>query len=153
MLLSGDDELAGGRGRDLLLAQDFSPAGTVTGPLVIDLAAGQASSFFGLDSLNGIEDVQADWDTGDAVTITGTGGSNELESLGFTSNDTISGRAGDDEIKSGRGADTVLGGPGDDVIHAGQGNDTLDGGPGTDALHGGPGMDTCTNGESVFMCP
>ena len=54
---------------------------------------------------------------------------------------TITGGAGDDELRGSIGDDSIVGGDGADSIVAGQGNDTVVGEAGNDTLRGGKGDD------------
>ena len=85
---------------------------------------------------------------GQAATITGTNGPDNLVSgpesdiiAGRGGRDRISGRSGFDVICGGGGDDILLGGEHNDTIFGDRGNDFLKGGPGRDRLVGGPGRD------------
>jgi Ca2+-binding RTX toxin-like protein len=148
----GNDFLGGGRGNDLLRVLLFGSAPNTR--FVIDLAAGKASSVFGLDRLNQIEDLRLV--RGGPIKVVGNSLPNDIVIFGganFAPGALVRGRGGNDRIHTDLPNDTVFGGSGDDVIATGFGDDVLDGGPGTDALHGGPDTDTCTNGEMLFACP
>lgn len=71
---------------------------------------------------------------------------------------TITGGAGDDQLRADgagdvlqglAGNDALFGGAGDDTLNGGLGNDSLNGGPGTDWLTGGGGADTLTGGHGA----
>ncbi|MBI2238737.1 MAG: hypothetical protein HYU54_09475 [Actinobacteria bacterium] len=105
---------------------------------------------------------------GEAATITGTSGDDEL--TGTFRPDVIAGLGGDDVIKARDGSDTICGGggndtvdgswgqdsidgnSGDDELNAGPGSDTLNGGTGYDTLNGYWGTDTCIHGEDNKSC-
>jgi Ca2+-binding RTX toxin-like protein len=118
----GNDTIAGGDGRDIVLFND-APA-----PVIVNLAAGTATGQ-GTDTLASIEDVR-----------------------GGNFADQITGDTGPNTIFGAGGNDTIAGGDGDDSLFGDKGDDSLDGGNGTDALNGGDGTDTCTTGEDVTNC-
>ncbi|MEE9415173.1 MAG: calcium-binding protein [Acidimicrobiales bacterium] len=87
-------------------------------------------------------------------TITGTSGPDNLTGTdgpdiicGRGGADVINGLAGDDIILGGRGADTINGGAGDDRISGGRGNDSIEGGDGADTLNGNRGQDVLHGGN------
>ena len=65
---------------------------------------------------------------------------------GFTSDDAITGAAGNDIVYAREGNDTVDGNDGNDGLYGEAGNDTLRGGAGRDYLVGGDGNDTLDGG-------
>jgi Ca2+-binding RTX toxin-like protein len=86
---------------------------------------------------------------GEACTITGTAGADDLE--GTNGPDVICGKGGRDTIVGRRGDDVILGGPGNDVIDGGRGDDSLLGGHGSDGMSGGRGVDAFSGGKG-FDC-
>ena len=116
---------------------------------------------------NGVGDGQAD-----TVTVSGTGGNDQIQIVGSLKDVTVSGlseqvvitgpETGDTlRINGGAGSDTITaagmttaimnlvldGGAGNDTIIGGAGNDTLLGGDGNDAVNGGRGNDTALLGS------
>ncbi len=92
--------------------------------------------------------------TDEAVSLTGSGGSDELEGgsgddylHGKGGDDDIDGGAGADEIRGGGGQDSIDGGDGDDWIHAGSGDDTVFGGDGDDYIFGANNNDWIEGGD------
>jgi Ca2+-binding RTX toxin-like protein len=63
--------------------------------------------------------------------------------------ETLTGTAGDDQLKGGHGDDSLAGLDGNDLLLGGKGNDTLDGGAGDDTLSGGHGADVLTGGAGA----
>ena len=163
-LEAGNDSIHGGRDHDTIQ----NPFGTgLSGPLMINLAAGVATGPFGHDAIHQVENVNLGWN--DPVSIVGTDGqtastSRAPQTIWFagaeariSSAPTWATTASSEaqvgihrrrprrrHLKGGQGADDILGSNGDDV---------LDGGPDIDTLQGGSGTDTCTNGELLFSCP
>ena len=116
---------------------------------------------------NGVGDGQAD-----TVTVSGTGGSDQIQIVGSLKDVTVNGlsaqvvitgpETGDTlRVNGGAGNDTITavglttaimnlvldGGAGNDTITGGAGNDTLLGGDGNDAVNGGRGNDTALLGS------
>ena len=134
--LSGNDQLFGKAGKDLLVPSDHDD--TISGgkgldtlsykgnilPLTISAAAGQASGN-GFDTFTGIEQI-----------------------IGGQGNDGYFGSAGNDVFKAGPGNDTLNGGTGNDSLYGQQGDDSFDGGDGTDTCAQGPGSGTVVNCEA-----
>ena len=112
---SGDDDLVGTRGAD-----------------VIDLLDGDDtySAKAGSDQVNGGRGNDD---------ISGGGGSDRLN--GGAGRDNIKGGDGGDVLIGGGGRDKLDGGKGRDTLKGGGGNDRLDGGKGNDILTGGKGED------------
>ncbi len=73
--------------------------------------------------------------------------------FGVSTNDYISGGAGDDNLYGSAGNDTLFGGDGYDTLFGGSGNDVLFGDDGNDSLLGGIGSNTLTGGagNDVFV--
>ena len=138
----GNDILGGGEGSDTFLADAgddmiygssgidtvsyFSVANGVT--INLNLLTAQDTGLTGLDTLNGIENVD---------------GSN-------VGNDILTGNAGDNVLNGNGGDDTLAGGAGADTLIGGAGNDVLSGGIGTDVFKfntaiGVNNVDTITN--------
>jgi Ca2+-binding RTX toxin-like protein len=63
---------------------------------------------------------------------------------------TVSGTAGDDNLRGGPGHDVIAGLGGNDTIRAGRGNDLICGGGGDDTIRGGPGSDTVSYSASSW---
>ena len=78
------------------------------------------------------------------ATVTGGAGNDDIR-LG-TGNDVVDAGDGDDRIWTREGNDKVVGGPGDDEFRGDDGNDTFDGGSGNDDADGGQGNDTVLGG-------
>lgn len=87
---------------------------------------------------------------GEAATITGTSGPDEL--VGTADRDVIVGNGGNDEIRGLGGDDLICGGNGRDRIEGNAGNDVLRGGSGFDTGLGGLGSDACVSVESARSC-
>lgn len=143
---AGDDLMVGATGRDRV---DYSAA---AGGVQIDLviAVAQDTGGAGIDTLNGIENIQG---SQHADTLLGTNGINWLS--GLDGDDRLDGRGGNDTLLGGNGSDTLIGGDGNDTFNGGAGSDTADysgagsavsvdlridgfqstGGAGSDALH------------------
>lgn len=62
-------------------------------------------------------------------------------SVGYDSNDIITGSPKNDKLEGRGGGDTLNGGDGDDIIEGGDGNDEINGEKGSDILIGGAGHD------------
>lgn len=84
-------------------------------------------------------------------TLTGTAGDDQLRGsnfndliLGADGNDALSGLRGNDYIDGGAGDDIVAGGAGNDTLIGGTGNDTINSGTGNDLIFGGDGNDSIT---------
>ncbi|MBZ9678258.1 calcium-binding protein [Mesorhizobium sp. ES1-1] len=85
-------------------------------------------------------DVSADGQSTSVITANTATGSGTSTGLGVefyspgTTNDTITGSAGDDTINGGAGNDTINAGAGDDLLNGGTGADTLKGNAGNDTF-------------------
>lgn len=101
---SGDDAVDGRAGRDTV--SYFDAAGSV----IVDLAAGLATTEAGTATLARIENV---WGSFGNDMLTGDGRDNAL--LGFRGRDRLAGGPGDDLLAGGAGADQADGGDGFDV--------------------------------------
>jgi len=82
--------------------------------------------------------------SGEQATLTGTAGDDELR--GTPGKDVILGFGGKDEVKGLAGKDILCGGPGKDELNGGKSKDELLGQGGKDKLKGGGGNDTCKGG-------
>ena len=143
---TGNDNLTGDAGNNTLQGQDGDD--TLTGGAGNDQLYGGA----GADSLSGGDGT--DWlrydDSSEAVgsgvnidllTNTASGGAAQGDTIsgfenvwGTSHDDTITGDAGNNLLRSGDGDDSIAGGDGNDWIMGQDGADTLDGGDGTDWL-------------------
>jgi len=126
-----DDTLRGGAGDDTLLGGDgldTADYSAVSNAVKVDLAVYDGAGF------NISEDGEGTQDR--LVGVENIVGSDlALESdtiIGDTSNNVLSGLAGDDTLKGGSGLDTLDGGAGDDTLFGGADADVLRGG---DGLH------------------
>jgi Ca2+-binding RTX toxin-like protein len=72
---------------------------------------------------------------------------------GGSSNDILTGTAGNDSIDGGNGSDILFGNAGNDTLIGGNGTDFLVGSAGDDLLDGGNGSDTLMGGlgEDIFV--
>jgi Ca2+-binding RTX toxin-like protein len=77
-------------------------------------------------------------------TITGTPGPDQI--LGTPGRDVICGLGGDDVLAGAGGNDVLVGGPGKDMLNGGDGADVLEGEAGPDMLNGGNGADVLRGG-------
>jgi RTX toxins and related Ca2+-binding proteins len=114
--LSGDDQLTGTPGADVIASLDGN-----------DEVSGLAG--------NDLICVGAGNDT-----VEGGKGNDILK--GRKGNDRLHGQSGNDTLEGGPGNDALKGGKGKDKLYGGKGRDNLKGGPGKDKLKGGPGNDT-----------
>jgi Ca2+-binding RTX toxin-like protein len=73
-------------------------------------------------------------------------GHDTLDALAATSDLTVFGGSGDDNIQTGDGDDRIVAGGGDDAVFSGAGRDVVFGGPGDDAIDGGAGFDVLLGG-------
>jgi Ca2+-binding RTX toxin-like protein len=110
----------------------------------------KVSSFFYSDSYK-LDAVQfADGTRWDRATLL----AQEMNLVGGSGNDSLSGRNGgpnalygndgQDALNGGNGNDRLFGGTGNDTLYGNGGNDLLDGGSGNDYLDGGSGNDTAS---------
>ena len=130
-----------------------------TSAVVIDIAAGTATSSEGNVSFSGLSTV-AGSDAGDRITAGNAGG---IHIIGLRGDDTLIGGAGNDSFEGegvrfdvpvesiGTGNDSISGGAGNDTLSGNDGNDTLDGGLGNDRLGSGHLSDGGTQGNDTFM--
>lgn len=128
------DRLDGGSGNDFL-SLNFNFNGPVAGSapavsLVLDATgSGTASdgtfvTGFESVSLNGTDNGDDVFDTGNVRGLLNGGGGNDVLTTG-SADDVVSGGDGNDIIATGGGADLIDGGSGDDVIDGGDGDDSL----------------------------
>lgn len=87
-------------------------------------------------------------------TLTGTAAANVIKTgagddlvRALGGNDTVEGGDGNDVLDGGAGSDSLSGGAGNDRLVGAAGRDTLDGGEGDDILDGGLGVDFLTGGQ------
>lgn len=136
-LLDGmsSDFLYGGSGVDTIVySQDY---GGVTS-IKVDLSlTSQQNTNQGLDTIIGIENVVSGRGQD---TISGSAVANVLRS--GDGNDFLFGGLGNDTLVGGDDNDILRGGAGSDRLIGGSGNDRLSGGRGVDFLSGGSGVDT-----------
>ncbi len=162
----GSDSLAGGDGTDIA---DFSD---LAAGVVVDLAAGTATSGQDVDSLAGFEAVQG---TAQADRLSGDAGAQSLSGGG--GDDTLAGGGGTDSLDGGAGTDVVdlsaetgpvtvdlgagtalSGGETDQLVAVeaaigSAADDTLEGGAASDGLRGGAGADALLGrgGDDVLV--
>ena len=74
-------------------------------------------------------------------------GGDDLRGVGNSSNNTINGNIGDNDLFGGGGIDRLNGGQGDDNLRGQKGNDVLNGGDGNDLLVGHGGADKLNGGD------
>ena len=120
-----DDLIEGGRGNDVILAQE--------GDDVI----------YGGGKPTGNPSTTTETYADDDLVYAGDGNDQVWAGRG---NDVVFGEADNDWISGGRGDDYLQGDSGDDVINGNSGNDYLLGGRGNDALTGGSGNDYLSDG-------
>jgi len=128
----------------------------------IDLANG---GFVGTDGVEVAIDVDLTADAGDALTITGSSGADNIrfgtDGVNLNGDDdvdltyapvttlTVNGGAGNDIISGVGGLGTDDPATDDLVINGNAGDDTLTGGDGDDTINGGDGVDTINGGDGV----
>ncbi len=88
--------------------------------------------------------------TGSNVTVNATAATDPVELIGFGSDETLLGGAGNDLLVAGPGANSLVGGTGDDTLVSNQGDDTLVGGGGNDVFQINPGTDPLVKAPSGF---
>ncbi len=143
--LAREAKLYGGWGDDTYVLRQWNTASADT----IVESAGQgmdtietrgANIDLNRSNLTAIENVTFSNDFEGAVrTVTGNGLDNII--LTQEANDTVDGRGGDDEIRTGDGTDMLMGGEGNDTLDGGAGADTIEAGSGADKILGGGGGD------------
>lgn len=131
---SGNDNLNGGSGRDLIFGHGGND--NISGGSSDDCLVGGP----GNDLIIG--------GSGDDVLI----GEEDNDNLkGDSGNDNLFGGSGIDALNGGSGSDNLLGGDGNDNLRGDSGSDVIDGEAGIDNAIGGSGTDTCT-AESENSC-
>jgi hypothetical protein len=123
---SGNDNLNGGNGRDLIFALGGNDR--VEGGNGDDCIVGGPGD----------------------DTLLGNNGNDRI--LGGTGNDSLHGGNGNDQLEGGEGNDTLKGDNGNDQAMAGSGDDSLEGGNGNDTLAGGDGNDTAAGANGNDAC-
>jgi Ca2+-binding RTX toxin-like protein len=114
--LSGDDQLTGTPGPDVIVALG------------------------GNDQISGLGGNDLICSGAGNDTVEGGKGNDIVK--GRKGNDRLHGQSGNDTLEGGPGNDALNGGKGKDKLYGEKGDDTLKGGPGKDKLKGGPGKDT-----------
>lgn len=140
----GNDVMDGGNDDDTFLVFDNDGADSFFGDAgtdIIDATATTDITLSGLQSNDGIEQINGQ--ASNATTIHGDDNGNELDFTGITFSN-IKG------INGGAGADTITGTAGADNIDGGAGNDTLTGGGSADTfVLGSSGIDVITDYDPV----
>ena len=163
------DNVDGGADIDTLSLSDIDGTGgippfEVTGPVVIDTAAGTWTmngtppGFGGPATLVNVERIIGT-QFGDNITGSNSAGANAITYIdGQGGDDTITGDGGNNEIHGGTGNDvlyrqqrndTLFGEDGDDLITSDGDNGTYDGGAGNDVMFSGFGGETMDGGADV----
>ena len=137
---SGDDTLDGGAGNDTLaLLPDDNRA------LNVNMNTGiVGDGLVGGQAFTNFENVLTG---GGNDSVTGDAGANLIRTQG--GNDTVRGGGGNDTVDGGAGDDRLFGEAGNDLLIGGIGNDSLSGGDGDDTLEGGDGNDTLIAGNNT----
>lgn len=132
---TGDDTLEGGTGSNKL---DGGKSGNDVAwqSGVVLLAAGDATT--GSITGNGVDDLLLGID---AIALSGTNGSDNLDAAKFDGKVTLNGGNGNDLLQAGLRLSSLIGGGGNDHLIAGAGGAFLNGGLGDDHLEGGVGSD------------
>lgn len=139
--------LFGGTGANCLDAQ------VLGNRILVDLGAGTAAITAGPPGLNltGFRDILGsqlgDRLTGEAGNNIFRGGRGHDGLFGLDGNDHLFGDDGFDTLSGGNGNDVLIGGNGDDSILGGANDDILTGGAGNDSLFGGAGGDLQEGGN------
>jgi Ca2+-binding RTX toxin-like protein len=139
ILFSGDDEITGGNGNDVL--KGYSGNDVLNGGKGNDKLIGDS----GKDILNGNSGNDELTGGGGGDTLNGGGGKDNLN--GGSGYDKLNGGGGADSLDGGSGNDILNGGSGNDQLKGGSGNDTLNGDGGNDRLNGGTGADILNGGS------
>jgi Ca2+-binding RTX toxin-like protein len=146
--VTGDDQLLGGGGADLLnggagndVLYGEGGVDTLNGDAGDDVLYGGSSS----DTLNGGTGQDTLYGGGSGDVLNGGDGDDQL--LGGGSTDLLNGGTGNDVLYGEGGVDTLNGDAGDDVLYGGSSADTLYGGTGRDTLYGGGSGDVLNGGS------
>ena len=121
---TGDDDLTGSNGVDIIAGDGLKPGET-----------GGSAGSYGAPGLG--NDV-----------IHALGGDDFV--FGQSGNDVIHGGAGNDTIFGDADNDTIYGDADNDTIYGGDGNDTIEGGAGNDTIDGGAGIDTVQGYDASY---
>ncbi|WP_422450650.1 calcium-binding protein [Endozoicomonas sp. ALB091] len=105
-----------------------------------------ATSGYAVDRIEFADGTVWDIDTVKAKVIVPTEGNDDIWGYN-SSDDNLSGLAGNDVIRGLGGNDIINTGVGDDTAYGGDGNDTIDAGAGADIVEGGAGNDLLTGGS------
>jgi Ca2+-binding RTX toxin-like protein len=148
---AGDDVMSGGIGNDTYFADDAGDqvienagAGADTVQTILNAYTLPANveilTFTGVGGFTG---------TGNAISNTINGGSDDDLLSGLGGDDILNGNLGNDTLDGGDGTDVLNGGVGNDSLIGGLGNDNLNGGTGDDVLNGGLGNDVLAGGAGI----
>ncbi|MEX2648192.1 MAG: M10 family metallopeptidase, partial [Alphaproteobacteria bacterium] len=137
---TGNDTLDGGAGRDRLLGGPGDDTYVVGSnkDVIVESTGGGVDNI--LSTISRTLDAHVE-----NMTLLGNG---NLNAIGNTLANSITGNSGQNAIQSREGDDVLAGGAGNDSLLGGSGNDTLDGGAGSDKLVGGTGNDTYRLGNA-----
>ncbi|QOL49084.1 beta strand repeat-containing protein [Massilia litorea] len=141
--MDGADVLFGNAGNDTLdggLGADTMDGGQGDDTYVIDQAGDRVTEAVGV----GNDTVRSNisYTLTDNVENLVLLGSEDLDGIGNTLANVMTGNAGNNSFAAGAGNDTLNGGAGNDLLLGEAGNDLLDGGLGADRMEGGSGDDT-----------
>lgn len=133
---AADDSMSGGTGNDTYVVDSASDSITENTGEGTDLVQSGIAytlgnhlenlTLTGSSNINGVGNTLAN-------VITGNSGANSLS--GDDGNDTLSGETGTDSLSGGIGADSLSGGDGNDTLNGGAGNDSLNGEGGDDTYY------------------
>jgi Ca2+-binding RTX toxin-like protein len=123
----GDDSLIGGIGNDIYIVDSI-------GDIVIENTQEGTDKIYASISYTLTDYVEH-------LTLTGTA---DIDGIGNSRSNSITGNVGNNSLTGGDGNDTLNGGVGNDTLNGGAGNDALNGGAGNDSLIGGVGNDSYT---------
>nr|CRH06909.1 Conserved protein of unknown function [Include 22 repeats of Haemolysin-type calcium-binding region] M2 protein [Candidatus Magnetococcus massalia] len=134
----GNDQLTGASGVDTLIGGLGDDTYTLANHDVSDVVS-EVYSSGGTDTVKSALSSYNLTTNVENLTLTGT---EDIEGIGNSAANTLTGNAGNNILVGMSGADQLLGGDGMDTLTGGAGMDTLTGGSGTDVLTGGDGSDT-----------
>jgi Ca2+-binding RTX toxin-like protein len=145
----GNDTIYGGNGNDIL-----DGAGGIN-----QLFGGLGNDTYRVDSLDdqitenlssGTDTVQSsiNWTLGDNLENLVLTGSNPIDGIGNSLNNSLTGNSANNSLFGAEGNDRLLGGAGDDSLYGGLGNDKLLGQDGNDVLTGNQCKDVLTGGNN-----